>query len=50
VINLHFYEDENNVISFDLLEMKLWTLVNALLVDNFTALLVGKPLLRQRNN
>jgi hypothetical protein len=33
VLNLHFYEDENNVISSELSEMKLWTLVNACLVD-----------------
>jgi hypothetical protein len=50
VLNFHFCEDENNIISSELSEMKLWTLVNALLADNFTALLAGKPLLRQRNN
>jgi hypothetical protein len=50
VLNFHFYENENNIISSDLLEMELWTLVNACLVDNFTALPARNLLLRQRNN
>jgi hypothetical protein len=50
VLNFHFCENENNIISSELLEMELWTLVNTCLADNFTALLAGNLLLRQRNN
>jgi hypothetical protein len=41
VLNLHFYENENNVNPPELSEIKVLTLVNALLSEIFTALLAG---------
>jgi hypothetical protein len=41
VLNFHFCKNENNINPPELLEMKIQTLVNALLADNFTSLLAG---------
>jgi hypothetical protein len=41
VLDLHFYQNENNGIPPKLFRDELWTLVNAHLVDVFTALIAG---------